>query len=105
MQEVLEALANCTGFEWDEGNSLKNWALHQVSQGEAEDAFFNQPFIVASDSAHSQREPRYAALGATSAGRRLTLIFTIGAHLIRVISVRDMSRQERRIYEQTTPKK
>jgi len=99
-------LAQCNGFQWDAG---KNWDLHQVAvlagvplktQGECEQVFFNRPLLVAPDIEHSQREPRYAALGQTNAARRLAVVFTIRETLIRVISARDVSRRERRIYEQ-----
>jgi len=93
-------LVQCSGFQWDLGNADKNWDLHQVSQGECEQVFFNRPLLVAPDIEHSQREPRYAALGQTSAARQLAVVFTIRGTLIRVISARDMSRRERRIYEQ-----
>src|SRR5213595_3427579 len=75
-------LAQCTGFQWDAGNADKNRDLHQVSQGECEQVFFNRPLLVAPDSEHSQREPRYAALGQTNAARRLALVFTIRETLI-----------------------
>jgi uncharacterized DUF497 family protein len=55
---------------------------------------------VASDLRHSIEEPRYAALGQTDAGRQLSIVFTLRDTLVRVISARDMSRPERRIYEQ-----
>ncbi|MBI1967603.1 MAG: BrnT family toxin [Gemmatimonadetes bacterium] len=93
-------MAQCTGFQWDAGNAEKNWELHQVSQAECEQVFFNRPLLVAPDVEHSEREPRYAALGQTSAGRRLAVVFTIRGTLVRVISSRDISRRERRIYEQ-----
>jgi len=93
-------LAQCTGFQWDAGNAEKNWELHQVSQGECEPVFFNRPLFVAPDVEHSGREPRYAALGQANAARRLAVVFTIRGTVIRVISARDMSRRERRIYEQ-----
>lgn len=95
-----DELVRCTGFQWDEGNAGKNWALHQVTQAEAEQAFFNRPVVVASDLRHSTEEPRYAALGQTDAGRRLSIVFTLRDTLVRVISARGMSRPERRIYEQ-----
>jgi uncharacterized protein len=95
-----ENLAQCTGFQWDAGNADKNWDLHEVSRGECEQVFFNRPRLVAPDVEHSPREPRYAALGQTTAARQLAVIFTIRGTLIRVISARDMSRRERRIYEQ-----
>jgi hypothetical protein len=78
--------------------------LHGVSRGEAEGTFFNRPFVVAPDAGHSRGESRYAALGRTEEGRRLTIIVTVRATLIRVISARDMSRRERRIYEQAISK-
>ena len=96
----LGELADCTGFRWDSGNVVKNWALHRMSQSECEQPFFNRPLLVVADESHSQREARYAALGQTNAGRTLALVFTIRGTLIRVISARDMSRRERRLYEQ-----
>jgi uncharacterized DUF497 family protein len=95
-----DALARCTGFEWDAGNADKNWEMHQVARGEIESIFFNRPLVVAFDLSHSQREPRYAALGATDRGRRLAVVFTVRGSLVRAISARDMSWRERRIYEQ-----
>jgi uncharacterized DUF497 family protein len=100
-----DELARCTGFEWDEGNADKNWETHEVACGVAESVFFNRPLIVASDVAHSQRVRRYAALGRTDEGRRLAVIFAVRATLVRVISARDMSKRERRIYAQATSKK
>jgi uncharacterized DUF497 family protein len=99
-----ENLAECTGFQWDSGNADKNWELHRVSKAEAEQVFFNRPILVASDTKHSEQEPRYAALGQTNEGRRLMIIFTVRETLVRVISARDQSRQERRIYEQAETK-
>jgi hypothetical protein len=93
-------LAQCTGFQWDAGNAEKNWALHQVSNAECEQVFFNRPIRVAPDDKHSGQEPRRAALGRTNAGRPLTVVFTVRGTLVRVISARDMSRSERRVYEQ-----
>ncbi len=95
-----DELLQCTGFQWDEGNAAKNWTLHQVTHAEAEQVFFNRPVMVAPDLRHSAAEPRYAALGRTDAGRRLSVVFTLRNTLVRVISARDMSRPERRIYEQ-----
>ena len=105
MAEFPENLAECTGFQWDAGNSDKNWDLHQVSRAEAEQVFFNRPILVASDAKHSQAEPRYAALGQTNEGRRLMIVFTVRENLVRVISARDQSREERRVYEQAETKK
>jgi uncharacterized DUF497 family protein len=100
--EFPQNLAQCTGFQWDAGNLDKNWDLHRVSRGESEQVFFNRPILVVADHQHSQGEARYAALGRTNDGRRLFVVFTIREEtLIRVISARDQSREERRIYGQT----
>ncbi len=100
MSDILEKLAECTGFQWDTGNSEKNWQHHRVSRGECEQVFFNRPIQVAPDLKHSDREKRYAALGQTSSGRLLTVVFTIRDEHIRIISARAMSHRERSIYEQ-----
>lgn len=94
-----DPLAACVGFDWDEGNIAKNWEVHGVTPEEAEDLFFHDPFVLRSDVAHSTREKRYLALGQTGKGRRLFVAFTVRRKLIRVISVRDMSRREVEEYE------
>jgi uncharacterized DUF497 family protein len=94
-----DPLEDCIGFNWDDGNTEKNWELHRVSAAEAEDVFFHRPLVVRSDVRHSKIEKRYYALGQTSAGRWLFLAFTIRRKLIRVISARDMNRKELEAYE------
>jgi uncharacterized DUF497 family protein len=93
-----ELLAECTSFQWDAGNAEKNWRVHRVSQAESEQVFFNRPVVIAPDLVHSDREARFAALGKTTAGRRLSLVFTIRGTLVRVISARDMGRRDGRLY-------
>ena len=99
MASLPEELSACTGFVWDEGNVDKNWDRHGVSTSESEQAFFQRPILIAPDTAHSELEARFAALGRTIEGRRFTIVFTIRDTRIRVISARDMSRRERRMYE------
>ncbi len=91
----------CEGFEWDSGNIDKNFILHDVTNTEAEQMFFNAPLITAADVAHSSSEgQRYKALGHTDNNRHLFAVFTIRNGYIRIISVRDMSRKERKIYDE-----
>jgi uncharacterized protein len=96
-------LAKISGFDWDEGNSLKN-AKHDVSVSESEQVFFNAPLLLLADDKHSQQEPRFHALGKTDMNRLLHITFTVRGNgtTIRVISARDMHRKERAIYGQTT---
>ena len=95
---MKKIVGNCEGFEWDDGNSNKNWHLHNVSDGECEDVFFNLPLVVKSDEEHSGAEARFFALGRTDANRRLFVAFTARGKLIRVVSARDMTKSETRIY-------
>jgi hypothetical protein len=95
---MKQAIYNSQGFEWDDGNSEKNWPLHEVADGECEEVFFNLPLLVLSDAKHSQREPRYFVLGRTNADRWLFIAFTIRKKRIRVISARDMNQRETRKY-------
>ena len=96
--DVYEQLAAATGFQWDAGNLEKNWLSHQVMPAECEQVFFNQPIIAADDPTHSAHERRFFVLGQTDAGRLLFVVFTVRGSLIRVISARDMSRGERKVY-------
>jgi uncharacterized protein len=100
MMQGPEVFAGVTGFQWDEGNSDKNWRRHRVTRAEAEQVFFNLPLIVASDPRHSGEEIRHFALGRTNDGRHLTIVFTRRADLLRVVSARSMSRRERNVYAQ-----
>jgi uncharacterized DUF497 family protein len=95
-------LEQIEGFEWDEGNARKSVEKHQVSQGEAEQIFFNDPLLLIEDVGHSVRELRLHALGQTDAGRLLHVTFTLrnDNRLIRVISARPQHRKERVRYEQ-----
>ncbi len=97
--DILAKLQACTGFDWDEGNLLKNWEKHGVSAAECEQVFFNRPLLAQPDLRHSDSEIRFYALGQSDSGRRLFLVFTVREDRIRVISARDMSRTERRSYE------
>lgn len=92
-------LQECIGFEWDDGNREKNWISHQVTAIECEEIFFNQPLLVThSSQQHESSEDRYYALGKTKMERQLFIVFTIREKHIRVISARDMSRKESKVY-------
>jgi uncharacterized DUF497 family protein len=97
-------LTRYVGFDWDAGNARKSVDKHAVSQPEAEQVFFNQPLLMLPNPRHSQKEPRFHALGQSDTGRWLHITFTERPRakpiLIRVISARDMHRKERKVYEQ-----
>lgn len=101
-RDPLEA---CVGFEWDESNAQKNWERHGLTPQEAEELFFHEPLVLRVDVRHGRDEKRYYALGQTISGGLLFAAFTIRRNLIRVISIRDMNRNEieaYRIHERNT---
>src|SRR5207247_11207650 len=96
---VPEFFPDVLGFQWDEGNSSKNWARHEISQTEAEQIFVTRPVVVIGDVAHSRTEARYFSFGRTDGGRLLTVVFTVRGQQLRVISARQISRRDRRSYD------
>ena len=98
MSLVPEFFPDVEGFQWDDGNSDKNWVRHKVTQAEAEQVFLNRPLLVARTPREGIEETRYFALGKTDVGKHLTIVFTIRGQFIRVISARAMSRAERSAY-------
>ena len=95
---MRDDIYKATGFDWDEGNIDKNWYLHQVTDRECEEVFFNLPLVVTTDAKHSQTEQRVYALGRTDAERWVFIAFTMRHTLIRVISARDMNQKESQKY-------
>ncbi len=86
-------------FEWDTGNKDKNWQKHKVDAKEAEEVFFNKPFLSVLDEKHSGKELRFQALGETNDNRKLFVSYTIRSNKIRIISIRDMNKKEKNIYD------
>ena len=100
MAETLD-FGGWDGFEWDEGNLLKNWEKHRVSASECEQVFFSRPLVAGLDEDRAKKERRYYALGVTDGGRKLFVVFTSRSRKIRVISARDMSRKERKVFDES----
>ena len=98
--DVYAHLAECDGFDWDEGNAPKVRARPRVEPGECEQVFFGAPLLVLAYLKHSQTEARWRALGMTLSGRATYLVFTLRGSKIRVLAARNMNRKVRRDYEQ-----
>jgi uncharacterized DUF497 family protein len=87
-------------FEWDGGNSTKNYSKHGVTSSEIEECFFNFT-LVSPDIIHSQNEERFNLLGETDLGKTLFISFTVRFLKIRVISARSTDKKEKKLYETT----
>ena len=89
---------NPNEFLWDKGNKGKSHLKHKVADQEAEESFFDQNKKIFKDVLHSSDEERFILLGKTKAERVLFIVFTTRQGKVRVISARDLNRQERHLY-------
>lgn len=96
----MKILPDPLQFIWNAGNQNKNWEKHKVTAREAEEVFVHEPFLLLDDDRHSGKEKRYHAWGRSNANRKLFLAVTIRDGFVRIISARDMSKKERRMYEE-----
>jgi len=87
-------------FDWDQGNAAKSAQKHRIETQSAEQVFRNKDFLVplGIQVFPLTNEPRFGALGMDFLGRRLSVCFTIRMGRVRVISIRPMSRTERKKY-------
>jgi uncharacterized DUF497 family protein len=87
------------GFDWDDGNWPK-CGKHGVTQTEIEEVLLNTPAVMPDP--HPE-EPRMRAIGKTSAGRYVFLVFMIrqfnDQFFLRPISARFMHQKEIDHYE------
>jgi uncharacterized DUF497 family protein len=92
-------------FDWDDANREK-CQKHGVSVAEIETLFRGTP-KVAPDWKHSGGERRFLAVGRSSTGRAMFVVFTLrdkdGRTLVRPISARYMHRKEIEDYEKESP--
>ena len=85
------------GFDWDNGNIYKNEDKHGLNYKKIEEVFFNEPLI--EDFAHSELECRCIAFGIDNSNKKIVVIFTVRDSKIRVISAREMTKKEKKFYE------
>jgi uncharacterized DUF497 family protein len=93
-------LENELRFEWDPRKAARNRAKHGVSFEEASSVFGDPLGWIVDDPRHSRGERRHALLGSSERHRVLTVMFTEREEVIRVISARKATRQERKNYEE-----
>jgi uncharacterized protein len=83
-------------FEWDERKRRSNLEKHGLDFIDVI-AVFEEPHVVV-PSAHKDEEERFLAIGLLE-GRCVTVIYTIRAEAIRVISFRRARYEERQKYQ------
>jgi uncharacterized DUF497 family protein len=88
-------------FEWDPGKAAGNLLKHRVSFSEAATVLGDYLGATAPDPDHSGDESRYVTIGLSSRGRPLIVAHAERHGRIRIISARKLTRNERRVYEET----
>ncbi|RIK29190.1 MAG: hypothetical protein DCC56_13885 [Anaerolineae bacterium] len=87
-------------FEWDPRKAETNLQKHGVSFTEAGTIFGDELAVTVPDPDHSKNEERYITIGWSSRGRLLMISHTDREDRIRIISARELTRAERKAYEE-----
>ena len=92
-------------FDWDDNKAVINLKKHGVDFREAMTVMLDPLAMTFFDTEHSQDEDRWVSVGRSSAGTLLLLIHTFTAvgpstALVRIISARAVTQNERKQYEQ-----
>lgn len=87
-------------FEWDPNKAQLNLRRHRVSFSEAATVFGDPLSITVPDPDHSLEEDRDITVGISQRGRLIMVAHTERSKRIRLISARQLTRAERRQYEE-----
>jgi uncharacterized protein len=87
-------------FEWDEGKAESNLIKHGISFDDAQTVFNDPLYVDFYDPDHSEDEDRYLIIGESNRGRLLIVSYTERGNVIRLISARETTKIERKMYEE-----
>jgi uncharacterized DUF497 family protein len=88
-------------FEWNPRKDAANQRKHGVGFREAATVFADPLATTFPDLEHSESELRFLTLGASLRSRLLVVAHTETEKTIRIISAREVTRHERKFYEET----
>lgn len=91
-------------LEWDPRKAAKNVDRHRVTFGEAATVLGDPLGRTVPDPDHSSLEERYITVGSSDWGRLLIVSHTERGDRVRIISARELTRAERKDYEEETKK-
>ena len=86
-------------FEWDAGKAASNLSKHGIGFAEAMTVFNDALEVMIPDPAHSDAELRFVSIGVSESGRLLVVAYTERDRRIRIVSARQATPRERRLYE------
>lgn len=87
-------------FEWDQKKAKSNLSKHGVSFEEAKTVFDDPLYVDFYDPDHSEEEDRYIIVGESSLKRILLVSYKERKDKIRIISSRQVTKNERQAYEE-----
>jgi uncharacterized DUF497 family protein len=87
-------------FEWDPQKAAKNLSKHKVSFTEAATVLDDPLSLTVADPDHSTEEDRFIIVGQSYRRRLLIVSFEERGDRIRIINARELTRTERRAYEE-----
>ena len=87
-------------FEWDPRKAEINIKKHGVSFTEAGTIFGDEFSMTVHDPDHSVNEDRYITIGWSNRRRLLLVSHTDRGGRIRIISARELTKSERKVYEE-----
>ena len=87
-------------FEWDAQKARENLRKHDISFDEASTVFFDPLSATGDDPDHAVDERRLVTFGLSTFGRLLVVAHAETGDAIRIISARETTRAERKLYEE-----
>jgi hypothetical protein len=92
-------------FEWDKNKASSNLKKHEIGFEEATSVFKDPLAMIFDDEDHSEEEDREIIIGQSLLKRLLLVCFVERTeNLIRIISARKATKQERKDYEENARK-
>jgi uncharacterized DUF497 family protein len=87
-------------FAWDEKKAASNISKHGISFEEAATVFGDPLSDTFPDPDHSLEEHRFVIIGSSESGKILVVAHTDDGELVRIISAREVTHEERKSYEE-----
>ena len=87
-------------FEWNPQKATANLKKHKISFREAATVFGDMLSVTVFDPDHSLEKDRYITIGLSDTSRLLMISHVDRGERIRIISARELTRDERKRYEE-----
>lgn len=85
-------------YEWDPNKAKSNFKKHGVKFSDAVGVFEDENAITIDD--ENEKEERFVTIGMDFLSRILVVVYTFRDIVIRIISARKATKQERKMYEE-----